>query len=215
MPTSLVLARLGEFFGHRTPWHRRLWNVGTNLALHEVIEYADACLSGAVPNTEGLRYVIGTVKRQIHRDPAVAPLACEITSCLDALNVSSRSKIPVVARDELEQLVRRLASDYLDNWRSATIDPPVEFSARALASHLLDLGYSPDHLHRWITAMAPTIMSMDQLIEFRLEAGQLMVFDNQRILHGRSEYDHGRRHLQGCYADKDAVRSRIRVLEDA
>ena len=42
MPTSLVLARLGEFFGHRTPWHRRLWNVGTNLALHEVIEYADA-----------------------------------------------------------------------------------------------------------------------------------------------------------------------------
>ncbi len=41
------------------------------------------------------------------------------------------------------------------------------------------------------------------------------LFDNQRILHGRSEYDHGRRHLQGCYADKDAVRSRIRVLEDA
>ena len=41
------------------------------------------------------------------------------------------------------------------------------------------------------------------------------LFDNQRILHGRSEYDHGRRHLQGCCADKDTVRSRIRVLEDA
>ncbi len=163
IPTSLVLARLGEFFGHRTPWHRRLWNVGTNLALHEVIEYADACLSGAIPNTEGLRYVIGTVKRQVDRDPGVAPLAREITSCLDALNVSSQSKIPVVTRDELEQLVRRLARDYLNNWCTATIDPHVEFAARALASHLLDLGFSLDHLHRWITAVAPTIMSMDQL----------------------------------------------------
>lgn len=53
------------------------------------------------------------------------------------------------------------------------------------------------------------------LIEFRLEAGQLMVFDNQRILHGRSRYGQGRRHLQGCYADKDSMRSRIRVLEAA
>lgn len=51
------------------------------------------------------------------------------------------------------------------------------------------------------------------LIEFRLEPGQLMVSDNQRVLHGRSGFGQGRRHLQGCYADKDSLRSRIRVLE--
>ncbi len=51
------------------------------------------------------------------------------------------------------------------------------------------------------------------LIEFRLEPGQLMVFDNQRVLHGRSAYNEGRRHLQGCYADKDSLHSRIRTLE--
>ena len=50
-------------------------------------------------------------------------------------------------------------------------------------------------------------------IEFRLGPGQLVIFDNQRILHGRSSYRQGARHLQGCYADKDALRSRIRVLE--
>ena len=50
-------------------------------------------------------------------------------------------------------------------------------------------------------------------IEFRLEAGQLMAFDNQRVLHGRTAYTAGARHLQGCYADKDSLHSRIRVLE--
>jgi len=50
-------------------------------------------------------------------------------------------------------------------------------------------------------------------IEFRLNPGQLMIFDNQRVLHGRSSYEQGSRHLQGCYADKDSLQSLIRVLE--
>ncbi len=50
-------------------------------------------------------------------------------------------------------------------------------------------------------------------IEFRLEPGQVMVFDNQRVLHGRSAYRIGHRHLQGCYADKDSLHSTIRILE--
>ena len=50
-------------------------------------------------------------------------------------------------------------------------------------------------------------------IEFRLTPGQLMIFDNQRVLHGRSSYEEGTRHLQGCYADKDSLHSLIRVLE--
>jgi gamma-butyrobetaine dioxygenase len=53
------------------------------------------------------------------------------------------------------------------------------------------------------------------IIEFRLEPGQLLVFDNQRVLHGRSAYEGGHRHLQGSYADKDSLHSRIRILEAA
>lgn len=49
-------------------------------------------------------------------------------------------------------------------------------------------------------------------IEFRLGPGQLMMFDNKRVLHGRSGYKVGARHLQGCYADKDSLNSKIRVL---
>ena len=49
----------------------------------------------------------------------------------------------------------------------------------------------------------------------RLNAGDLIVFDNRRILHARNAFnlEEGDRHLQGCYIDKDELLSRIRVLE--
>ena len=51
-------------------------------------------------------------------------------------------------------------------------------------------------------------------IELRLRAGQLVGFDNRRVLHARSAFDvTERRHLQGCYIDIDAVRSTARRAE--
>lgn len=48
-------------------------------------------------------------------------------------------------------------------------------------------------------------------IRFRLADGELMLFDNSRVLHGRTCYDanEGRRHLQGCYIDLDGPRERF------
>jgi len=41
--------------------------------------------------------------------------------------------------------------------------------------------------------------------KFRLQPGELMLFDNSRVLHGRTSYNpnEGLRHLQGCYIDRD------------
>ncbi|MEQ6887932.1 TauD/TfdA family dioxygenase [Halomonas sp. CS7] len=49
---------------------------------------------------------------------------------------------------------------------------------------------------------------------FALAAGELMLFDNSRVLHGRTSYDsnEGRRHLQGCYLDSDGPRERFASL---
>jgi len=49
----------------------------------------------------------------------------------------------------------------------------------------------------------------------RLEPGDMWGFDNRRVLHARTEFDpnSGKRHLQGCYVDRDELLSRIRVLE--
>ncbi|HEY0521142.1 MAG TPA: TauD/TfdA family dioxygenase [Ilumatobacteraceae bacterium] len=54
----------------------------------------------------------------------------------------------------------------------------------------------------------------DNVIAFRLAAGDTVCFDNRRILHGRTPFDpqSGRRHLQGCYVDRDMVESRLRRL---
>jgi len=52
-------------------------------------------------------------------------------------------------------------------------------------------------------------------LRLRLQPGDLIIMENNRALHGRTAFDPnlGRRHLQGCYVDKDGVESRRRVLE--
>ncbi len=51
-------------------------------------------------------------------------------------------------------------------------------------------------------------------LRFLLNAGDLVMFDNGRLLHGRTGFDprEGLRHLQGCYIDGDGPRSLYRVL---
>ena len=48
-------------------------------------------------------------------------------------------------------------------------------------------------------------------IEITLQPGELVAFDNRRVLHGRRAFRvTERRHLQGCYIDIDAIRSAAR-----
>jgi gamma-butyrobetaine dioxygenase len=52
-------------------------------------------------------------------------------------------------------------------------------------------------------------------VKLRLEPGDMMAFNNLRIMHGRSSFNpqSGRRHLQGCYIDIEDFQSRLKVLE--
>lgn len=53
------------------------------------------------------------------------------------------------------------------------------------------------------------------LHERRLNGGDLVVFANTRLFHGRTAYEPktGKRHLQGCYLDRCEVMSRMQVLK--
>jgi len=46
----------------------------------------------------------------------------------------------------------------------------------------------------------------------KLEKGDLISFDNHRILHGRTAFQ-GSRHLQGCYLSRDGVFSNFAMLD--
>ncbi|XP_066439319.1 gamma-butyrobetaine dioxygenase [Eleutherodactylus coqui] len=51
---------------------------------------------------------------------------------------------------------------------------------------------------------------------FKMKPGQVVTFDNWRILHGRKSYESGAdisRHLEGSYLDWDVVMSRLRALK--
>jgi len=51
-------------------------------------------------------------------------------------------------------------------------------------------------------------------LKFRLRSGDLVVFDNQRILHGRTPFASAKhaRHLRGCYLTRDSVYSESALL---
>jgi [2-(trimethylamino)ethyl]phosphonate dioxygenase len=54
------------------------------------------------------------------------------------------------------------------------------------------------------------------MLRFMMRAGDLILFDNQRILHGRTGFASARhpRHLQGCYLTRDSVFSRAALLAE-
>ena len=63
-------------------------------------------------------------------------------------------------------------------------------------------------------ALDHRLRGADFPIKFLLASGDLVMFDNRRLLHGRTGFNpaEGLRHLQGCYIDIDGLRSVHRVL---
>ncbi len=52
-------------------------------------------------------------------------------------------------------------------------------------------------------------------VSFCMTPGDLIIVNNRRVLHGRREFPaRERRHLQSCYADRDALDSLLRRITD-
>jgi gamma-butyrobetaine dioxygenase len=77
--------------------------------------------------------------------------------------------------------------------------------------------FAPERLDAYFRArreLDRRLRAADFEIRLLLRAGDLVMFDNCRLLHGRTAFDpaEGLRHLQGCYIDIDGPRSLWRVL---
>lgn len=91
----------------------------------------------------------------------------------------------------------------------------VRYNNRSTAP-ITDVPY--DQMQNYYTAyrqLGDLINDPRLTIEFKLQPGDCFIVDNTRVLHGRKAYsaDRGSRWLQGCYADKDGLLSRLSVLE--
>lgn len=91
-----------------------------------------------------------------------------------------------------------------------------------LAVHLNNRSLQPLRLspvqtrafYRAYRAFTTILNSQEFLYSVKMASGDIVAFDNQRIVHGRASFEGNasERHLQGCYLDKDGVYSVLRVL---
>lgn len=90
----------------------------------------------------------------------------------------------------------------------------INFNAHIADSFDLDPDTTLAYYRAYRVFMAAT---RDPQYRVRLKTvpGDLVAFNNRRVLHGRSAFDPntGRRHLRGCYVDWSDMMSRLRVLQ--
>ncbi|MBF7055061.1 TauD/TfdA family dioxygenase [Halomonas sp. KAO] len=104
-------------------------------------------------------------------------------------------RAPVIALDEAGSVIEVR----LNNWIRDSLLLPAE---------TIEAWYNAYRTF-WQRVHAP-----QHRLEFALAPGEMVAFDNRRVLHGRNAFDpnSGRRHLQGTYLDLDMCESRLRVL---
>jgi len=108
--------------------------------------------------------------------------------------------------------------DYRAHQRVIETDQQGKVTGVTISQHLQDtLDLPQDLLDEYYPAFIKFIRLMQEdrfIVRFRSQAGNCVVFDNHRIVHGREGYvaDSGKRHLRGCYCDRGALRSTYRVL---
>jgi [2-(trimethylamino)ethyl]phosphonate dioxygenase len=83
----------------------------------------------------------------------------------------------------------------------------VRFNNRSLAGVEVP-GDEMDAFYAAYRAFAAILERPALEVTFKLAPGDLFIVDNRRVLHGRKAFaGGGRRHLQGCYADRDGLMS--------
>jgi len=108
--------------------------------------------------------------------------------------------------------------DMRSRQRVIELDERGEVSGVTISRHMADIFDLPQaFLDRYYPAFCRfgrMLQSDKYVMRFRLNAAECIVFDNHRIVHGRSAYSatSGERYLRGCYADRGEMRSAYRAL---
>ena len=99
------------------------------------------------------------------------------------------------------------------------LDQNGKFKGLTFNAHLADVpDFKPDLMYDFYAAfreLMVRIRTSEHNIETVLKKGEMVIFDNQRILHGRASFDpdSGARHLRGYYIEHNEIDNRIRILD--
>lgn len=98
----------------------------------------------------------------------------------------------------------------------------IRFHERSMAPLDLDPGVTGD-FYRALITFATEVNNPVRAVQFHLEPGEAIVYDNQRVLHGRTAFGAGgpeavaaggRRLMRLCTIDRDQFHSRLRRLRE-
>ena len=98
------------------------------------------------------------------------------------------------------------------------LDQHGEVSGLTISQHMLDfLDLDQELLNDYYPAFCrfgKMLQEEQYMMTFLMKAGECMVFDNHRIVHGRAAYtaESGDRYLRGTYVDRAEMRSTYRAL---
>jgi hypothetical protein len=169
---SHVVARLLDFFSSRIAWQRSLWISGTVLSLREILEASEQVANGVISKSS-LENVASWAIIAGGRDAGVGDedrrkqlqklLRIDDKGDGLAFNGAQYRSIAILASE--------IEPTYLERWSNALQAPSAalgpERTARAIASHLLDAGFSSGFLHRWWTFKAkyePGTKSLSEIV---------------------------------------------------
>jgi gamma-butyrobetaine dioxygenase len=214
-----MVAEVAELFGHvRVTNYGRIFDVmvrvdATNLAdtalplsLHTDNPYrAPAptvqvlhCLASSVSGGET---VIADGFRAVEELRARSP---------ESVDILATQALRFAYRDDTAELAADVPTISLDAWGNPVALHVNNRSKRWPAGPATVVG-------AWYEAyfeLLELLNAPDAQVVFRLEPGDVIVFDNLRVLHGRLGFSSGgERRLQGCYADRDLLLSTLAVLE--
>ncbi|XP_032212882.1 gamma-butyrobetaine dioxygenase [Mustela erminea] len=119
---------------------------------------------------------------------------------VDYCDFSVQSKHKIIELDDKGQVVR---INFNNATRDTVFDAPVERVQPFYAA-----------LKEFVDLMN----CKESKFTFKMNPGDVITFDNWRLLHGRRSYEAGTeisRHLEGAYADWDVVMSRLRILRQS
>jgi hypothetical protein len=168
-----VVARLLDFFASKTQWQRRLWGSGLVLTLNEVLEASHAVRFGVL-STDTLGDITNTASTLAGNDPG-AGAEENRRSLQQALK---KTMVPDgVEYSTVKIVIQDLQKNYLRRWKAIlplAARPRAERTARAIATHLLDAGFSPVQLHKWCTFHVRSATGAKSLVELLDSADQML-----------------------------------------
>jgi hypothetical protein len=174
-----VVARLLDFFDSKIPWQRGLWTPGVVLTLQESLQASEA-VAASILTEATLHNVASYGIVLVGRDPAFADPQ-EKKALQAALRTDVKNggiHFNGVNYRQVQQLAASLGREYLRRWAGVLRPAPgaiqPERTARAIASHLLDSGFSSDYLHRWWTYKAQHEPGARPLSDVLQEAHELL-----------------------------------------